>query len=128
MVASRLITLASLPVYSALYRTFSAVGLVIASDLGIAANCLGIAFLLHRRNLVPAGSLEWKEIGKALLISVGAGFVSWKIAQVVTLSGSRIADLEALGLTTASWGGAVALGLWLMKSKLPRDLRRRKQN
>src|SRR6058998_1592021 len=51
MIASTLITLASLPVYSALYRTFSAVGLVIASDLGIAANCLGIAFLLHRRNL-----------------------------------------------------------------------------
>src|SRR5437868_5608800 len=77
MVASSLITLASLPVYSALYRTFSAVGLVIASDLGIAANCLGIAFLLHRRNLVAAGNLEWREIGKALLISVCAGFVSW---------------------------------------------------
>src|SRR6266542_2080822 len=112
MVASTIITLASLPVYSALYRAFSAVGLVITSDVGIAANCLGIAFLLHRRNLVPAGSLEWKEIGKALLISVGAGFVSWKIAQLVNLTGSRVADVQALGLILVSWGGAVALGLW----------------
>src|SRR5216117_3336065 len=60
MIASSVITLASLPVYSLLFHHFSAMGLVIASDLGIAANCLGIAFLLHRRNLVPAGNLEWK--------------------------------------------------------------------
>src|SRR5947209_2949630 len=35
MIASSVITLASLPLYSALYRTFSTAGLAIASDLGI---------------------------------------------------------------------------------------------
>src|SRR5213593_3584271 len=70
MIASSVITISSLPLYSALYHSFSAVGLVIASDSGIAANCLVTALLLHRRNLVPANGLEWKEIGKALLISI----------------------------------------------------------
>src|SRR5215813_3926160 len=69
MIASTVITLASLPVYSVLYRQLSAIGLVIASDLGIAGNCLITAYLLHRRSLVPAGGLDWKEIGKALLVS-----------------------------------------------------------
>jgi putative peptidoglycan lipid II flippase len=125
MVASSVITLVSLPIYSALYHALSAVGLVIASDLGIAANCLGIAFLLHRRNLVPAGALEWKEIGKALAVSVVAGLVSWEVGQFVNLTGSRVADLEALGLIAFSWAVSAALGLWLVSSRLLQDLRRR---
>src|SRR6478752_4325421 len=54
MIASTVITVASLPIYSALYHAFSTVGLVVASDFGIAANCLAIAFLLHQRGLVSA--------------------------------------------------------------------------
>ncbi len=125
MIASSVITLASLPMYSALYRNFSAVGLVAASDLGIAANCLAIAFLLHKRNLVPANGLEWKEIGKAFVISAFAGALSWEVSRLVQLQGSRVADLKALALMAVTWAGAVALGLWLTKSKLVEDLRRR---
>jgi putative peptidoglycan lipid II flippase len=125
MIASSVITLASLPLYSALYRGFSAVGLVIASDIGIAANCLAIAFLLNRRNLVPAGNLQWKEIGKVLAISVLAGLLSSEVAKLVALSGSRVADIQALGLVSVSWAAAVALGLWLTGSRLLRDLKRR---
>src|SRR5881394_1945567 len=61
MIASSVITLASLPVYSALYRTFSATGLAIASDIGIVANTVTFAILLHRRKLVPVEQLPWKE-------------------------------------------------------------------
>ena len=39
---------------------------------------------------------------------------------------SRVADLKVLGLTTITWAGAVAAGLWLTRSSLPGDLRRRK--
>src|ERR1700686_2708150 len=127
MIASTVITVVSLPVYSVLYRSFSARGLVIASDLGIAANCLAVAILLHRRGLVPAEGLEWKEIGKALLVSIPAGFLGWQAPRLITLSGSRVADLEALVLLSVVWGVAVGLGLWLTKSRLPRDMRRRKQ-
>jgi len=127
MIASTVITVVSLPVYSVLYHTFSARGLVIASDLGIAANCFAVAILLHQRGLVPLGSLEWKEIGKALLVSITAGFLGWEATRLINLSGSRVADLEALVLLSVVWAVAVVLGLWLTKSKLPRDLRRKKQ-
>jgi putative peptidoglycan lipid II flippase len=126
MIASTVITLASLPMYSALFQAFSTVGLVIASDLGIAANCLGIAFLLHRRGLVPASKLCWNEIIKAFFISVVAGLLAFDVAKIVGVHGSRGADIKALTLVSVTWAGSVALGLWLTKSQLPGDLRRRR--
>jgi putative peptidoglycan lipid II flippase len=125
MLASTAVTLASLPLYAALNRTLGARGLVIASDIGIAANCLAAAFLLHQRGLVRASGLEWKEIGKALLISSTAALAGWRITRLVHLSGSRLADLEAIILIGVAWIAIVAVGLWLTKSKLPQDLRRR---
>jgi putative peptidoglycan lipid II flippase len=127
MISSTIITLASLPVYAALYHAFSARGLVIASDIGIAANCLGVAFLLQKRGLVPLAGLEWKEIGKALLISVASGFLAWEAIGLINLNGSRVADLKALLMISVVWTSAVVLGLWITKSKLPGDLRRKKQ-
>jgi hypothetical protein len=45
----------------------------------------------------------------------------------VMVSGNRIADLEALGLIAITWAAAVAAGLWLTRSRLPGDLRRREE-
>jgi putative peptidoglycan lipid II flippase len=125
MIASTVITLASLPVYSALFREFSTVGLVIASDLGITANCLGIAFLLHRRGLVTADRLAWNEIGKALVVAAFAAFLGLQVTRLVGVHGSRVADIKALALISVTWIVVVALGLWLTRSELPRDLLRR---
>jgi putative peptidoglycan lipid II flippase len=126
MLASSLITLASIPMYSALFRHFSTVGLAMASDLGIVANTLALAVLLHRRQLVRVSELRWAEIWKAGITSVAAGLLSRQIAGWLMVNNSRVADLEALGLTTITWAGAVAAGLWLTRSSLPGDLRRRK--
>ncbi len=126
MVASSLITLASIPIYSALHRHFSTVGLAMASDLGIVANTLALAFLLHRRQLVRVSELHWGEIGKAGITAVVAGLLSYQVGRVVLVSNSRMADLKALGLITITWAGAIAAGLWLTRSSLPGDLRRRK--
>ena len=126
MVASSLITVASLPMYRALYHAFSAVGLALASDVGIAANCLAMAILVHQRKLVPWTELQWKELGKATITAVVAGVLSYRVASGVMISGSRIADIEALALIGTTWSGAVAAGLWLTQSQLPSDLRRRK--
>jgi putative peptidoglycan lipid II flippase len=125
MIASSVITLASLPVYSLLYRQLGATGLAIASDIGIAANCLSVAYLLHHRRLVPFSSLAWGEIGKALAVAVVAGIVCIQIVRFVPLSGSRAGDVRALALVVVSWTAIVAAGLWLTKSTLPRDLRKR---
>jgi putative peptidoglycan lipid II flippase len=125
MVASSLITLASIPMYGALYHALSTVGLVIASDLGIAANTLAIAVLLHRRKLVPADELQWRELGKAAITAVLAGLLSYRIASGIVY-GSHRADVYALFLITLTWGAAVAAGLWLTKSQLLADLRRRR--
>jgi putative peptidoglycan lipid II flippase len=127
MIASTVITLASLPVYSVLFRSLSTVGLVVASDIGIMANCLAMAILLHRRRLVSIPGLEWPEIGKAFVISLAAGLVSTRIAALIPLHGSRVSDLKSLCLTAMTWMGAVAVGLWLMRSHLPRELRGKRQ-
>jgi putative peptidoglycan lipid II flippase len=126
MVASSLITLASIPMYSALFRHFSTVGLAMASDLGIVANTLALALLLHRRGVVRVDGLHWAEIGKAGIVATAAGLLSYEVARRLVVSNSRIADLKALGLITVTWAGAVAAGLWLSRSALPGDLRRRK--
>lgn len=126
MIASSIITLASIPMYSTLFHTFSTTGLAMASDIGIVANTLALAILLHRRRLVPTEELQWKELGKAALTAAIAGLLSYRVASGVMLHGSRMADLQALGLITVTWAGATAAGLWLTRSQLPGDLRRKK--
>ena len=130
MAAVTVITAASLPVYSILFHAFGVVGLAWASDIGIGANLLALAFLLHYRNLVPLGEMRWGELGKAGLTAIVAGGISFEVANIVPLNGSshgsRAADLMQLGLVTITWAAAVAAGLWLLRSQLPGDLRRRK--
>jgi putative peptidoglycan lipid II flippase len=126
MVASSLITVASIPMYSALYHAYSTVGLAIASDLGIVANTLVIAILLHRRNLVRADELPWGELGKAAATALAAGLLSYRVASRVMLQGNRMADVRSIALMTITWAGAVAAGLWLTRSQLLNNLLRRK--
>jgi putative peptidoglycan lipid II flippase len=126
MVASTLVTIASIPVYRALFHAFSVTGLAIASDLGIVANTVAAAILLHRRKLVSLGDYPWAEFAKAVAVAVIAAGASWAVVRTIPLRGSRASDLESLGLSTITWAGAVAAGLWLLRSDLPQSLRRRK--
>jgi putative peptidoglycan lipid II flippase len=130
MVAVSVITVASYPLYSILFHTFGLIGLAWASDVGIGMNLVVLAWLLHRKRFVPLGELKWGELGKALLTAIVAGGISFEVARVVTATsfraGSRVADLAQLALVTLTWAAAVAAGLWLLKSDLPRALRRRK--
>jgi putative peptidoglycan lipid II flippase len=126
MVASTVVTLASIPMYAALFHGYSVVGLVMASNLGIAANCLVMAILLHKRKLVLISGLPWGELAKATITAVIAGFLSYEVARAVLVNNSRIADLKALALITITWAAAVAAGLWITRSQLPGELRRRK--
>ncbi|MBV9573191.1 MAG: virulence factor MviN, partial [Acidobacteriales bacterium] len=126
MIASTLVTVASLPVYAALFRAYSFVGLAIASDIGIATNSLAMALLLHQRRLVSAAELNWSELKKAAVTAVAAGLLSSQVARLVLVKNSRSADLKSLGLIGITWILTVAAGLWLTNSHLLSDLRRRK--
>jgi hypothetical protein len=44
---------------------------------------------------------------------------------MIPLRGSRLADLESLGLSSITWAGGVAAGLWLLRSDLPQTFRRK---
>jgi putative peptidoglycan lipid II flippase len=130
MAAVTIITAASLPIYSILFHRLGVIGLAFASDIGIGLNLFALAWLLHYRKLVSWKELRWDELGKSFLTAVIAGAVSFEVAKVIPLQlsgrGSRAADLLQLGLITVTWSAAVALGLWLLRSQLPNDLRRRK--
>ena len=130
MVAVSAITLVSLPVYSILFRSFGVLGLAWASDIGIGVNLLALAYLLHYRKLVPLDGLPWRELGKAASVALVAGAISFEVAKAVPLAsagrGSLMADLMQLALVSLTWAAAVAAGLWLLRSELPGDLRRRK--
>jgi len=125
MVASTLITIASLAVYRALFHAFSVIGLAIASDAGIVANTVIAAVLLHRRKLVSLADLPWLELGKTLMVAVFAGVLSRSVVRMIPLHGNRTADLESLALSTVTWAAATASGLWLLRSELPQALKRR---
>jgi putative peptidoglycan lipid II flippase len=119
-----------LPIYSLLFRTYGVVGLAFASDIGIGANLLALAWLLHYRKMVSLKTLRWDELGKSALTAAVAGGISLEVARSVTpfvsAQGSRIADVLQLALISVTWAAATAVGLWLLKSQLPNDLRRRK--
>lgn len=126
MVASSLITLATIPVYAGLFHAIGNIGLAIASDVGIVLNVTVFAVLLHRKRLVPAPAMRWKELGKALITAFFAGLLSYRVGQTVVIDGSRLHDIERLGLASLTWAAAVAIGLWITKSDLMVALRRKK--
>ncbi len=76
--------------------------------------------------MVSFGGLNWKELGKAALVGVVSGGLSYEVMRTISLDGSRRADLLALALGSLTWAAAVAAGLWLLRSELPGDLRRKK--
>jgi putative peptidoglycan lipid II flippase len=126
MVACTLVTIASLTVYRYLFHELSVVGLAIASDLGIIANTVVAAILLDRRRLVSLSEFPWFELGKSIVVAAVAGGIAWQVSRLIPLRGSRMADLESLGLSSITWAGAVAAGLWLLRSDLPQSLRRKR--
>jgi len=75
--------------------------------------------------MVSFSGLNWKELGKTALIGIVSGGLSYEVTRTVALDGSRRADLLSLALGTLTWAAAVAAGLWLLRSELPGDLRRR---
>jgi putative peptidoglycan lipid II flippase len=126
MIASTIIVAASLPVYSSFFHHFGVTGLAMASDVGILMHTVALAWLLDRKKLVPLGGMPWVELTKAMGSAILAAVVCYFVGRTVVVDGSRKADLLSLALISVTWLAAVAVGLWLTKSNLPRELRRKK--
>ena len=127
MAAGTVITLVSLPIYYSLYHRYGAIGLAVASDLGIAMQTVALAVLLHRRRMVSLASLDYAEMGRCLLAAVasgaGVGLLSWWLGGVAhrAVPGHvQWIDLAVLLAGTALW---VVVARWMLEktgSELPR--------
>jgi putative peptidoglycan lipid II flippase len=126
MIASTIIVVASLPIYSAMFHRFDVPGLAMASDIGILMHTVALAWLLNRKKLVPLGGIPWLELLKALGTAIFAAVAGYAAAKTVVVNGSRKADILSLLVVGVAWLAAVALGLWVTKSVLPQELRRKK--
>ena len=127
MAASTVVTLASLPVYAALYRWHGALGLAVASDVGIALQTVTIAVLLHLRRMVSLASLDYAEMGRCLLAAVGSGatvglLFGWlaRVAHGALPDQTRWIDLALLVAGMALWTAIVKWVLEKSGSALPR--------
>jgi putative peptidoglycan lipid II flippase len=127
MVASTIIVALSLPVYRSFFHQFGVTGLVAASDIGILMHTVVLAWLLHRKRMVSLGELPWGELSKALLTAAFAGFAAYGASRMIAIRGNLKSDLVALALISAVWAAAVVIGLWITKSNLPGELRRRRK-
>ena len=130
MTAVTIITIASLPIYAFFFHQFGVIGLAWASNIGIGINLIALAGLLNYKKLVPLGGLKWGELGKATFVAIVAGAISFEVAKAIPITGvghgSSVADITQLLLVSVTWAAAAAAGLWLLKSELPGDLRRRR--
>ncbi|MGI4829657.1 MAG: murein biosynthesis integral membrane protein MurJ [Janthinobacterium lividum] len=125
-ITGTVITVVSVPFYWLLFRAQGLQGLAIASDLGITAQTITLAILLHRKRLVSLAHLEGWEIGRAgvaaLVAVMAAGFVALRMPTAHT----HPQDVVIIAAGTLVWA-AVSLGvLHITGSKLPAQLRRRK--
>jgi putative peptidoglycan lipid II flippase len=131
MVAGTIVTAISLPVYYALYHLYGAVGLAVASDIGIALQTVTIAVLLHRRHMVSLASLDYPEMGRCLLAALASGAAVWTIVWGVggelahlpaaqVLRHARWIDFAILLAGTAVWLAVTKLVLEKSGSALPR--------
>ncbi len=126
MLSGTAVTVLSLPVYAALFHADGVRGLVIASDLGIAAHMVALAVLLHRRRMVSIAEMNYVELGKALLASLLSGASAVMVVRGMPTGESHLANFLRLAVGSAVWLG-VAYGVLLAtRSSLPHAILRRR--
>ncbi len=120
------ITVLSVPLYWLLFRAQGLEGLAVASDIGITAQTLSLAVLLHRRRLVSLLHLEGWEIarsaGAAICAAVAIGFVAYRLPA----AHSHTQDAIIIAAGSLIWALVAFAVLFFTGSKLPRQILRRR--
>ena len=130
MAAGTVVTLVSLPIYALLFQLYGAMGLAIASDIGIAIQTVTIAVMLHQKQMVSLASVDYAEMGRCVLAGVAGGAVVWGIFTGLLgwfwrvlgrdlAASSRWVDLAILVLGTGLWLGIAKWVLEKSGSMLP---------
>jgi putative peptidoglycan lipid II flippase len=125
-IAGTVITLLSIPIYRALFHSMGIAGLAFASDVGILAHTLTLAFLLNRNRLVRISGLEGGELARSLLASVAGFAAAYACVRFLPIPHSHPGDLAIIAIATIAWAIPVWALLTITGSALPRQLRTRR--
>jgi putative peptidoglycan lipid II flippase len=125
-IAGTVITLLSIPIYRALFHSMGIAGLAVASDVGILAHTLTLAFLLNRNRLVRISGLEGGELARSLLAAC-AGFAgAYACVRFLPIPHNHPGDLAMIAAATLAWALPVWAILTMTRSTLPQQLRSRR--
>lgn len=127
MISGTVVLVLSLPVYAVLFRLYGIPGLVIASDIGMAAHMLSLTVLLDRKGMVPIAGLEWNELGKAAVAALLGGFAAHVVLRLLPPATTFARSLVDLLGGAAAWFVVIACVLLLLRSALPGAILRRKK-
>jgi len=136
MAAGTVVTLVSLPIYAALFHWQGAMGLAMASNIGIALQTVTVAVLLHQRRMVSLASLDFAEMGRCLLAGLAGGAAvwavfSWTFSRFEYLLGAHLLRQTRSIDFFILLGGAVlwiTVAAWVLEksgSALPRVMKKR---
>lgn len=100
MVAGTIVTAAMIPIYIMLAHRLRVPGLALASDIGITANALVLAYLLHRRNWLGASARRWRSVPRVAVVAAVAGYVVFEFSR--RLEGPAYHGLRELGMMVVS--------------------------
>ncbi|MEO5936304.1 MAG: murein biosynthesis integral membrane protein MurJ [Terriglobales bacterium] len=124
MIAATLVTVCSIPVYWVCQERWGVAGLAVASNIAILLHTATLAILLHLRGLVGLGGLDWRELGKALAVTLAAYALGHWAGAGFEFGEGRWLVLGKLAMISLTWAAAVMAGLWLTLSSLLKLLRR----
>jgi len=125
-ITGTLITVLSVPIYWALFKTHGLLGLAIASDIGILVQTGALAILLHRKRLVSLSHLEFAELGRAFAAAVLAWVATAGAAHFLPAVSSHRRDIITITVASLVWAGVAAATLLATGSNLPRQILRRR--
>jgi putative peptidoglycan lipid II flippase len=124
-IAGTSIVVLSLPLYWGLHRALGMTGLALASDIGIVAQTVTLAVLLHRKRLVSLLHLEFAELGRALAAAVVACAAMFAVLRKLPAVHTHTGDVFVIAAGSAVWIVVTGGMLLALRSRLPAQVLRR---
>ena len=121
LVASTIVTAVALVIYKLLYAGSGPVGLACASDIGIVIQTATLAVLLHRRRMVSAAGLDYRELGRSL-VAAAASYAALALLMHAWHPVRRISELVLLIAASILWLAISGAVLMALGSSLPGQL------